>query len=89
MRAVRTKMTIPPVMEDVADMLAFIDVQKDVRKGPVGTHGYMSGPYALAAAARYPERIGAGCCRGAASGRGAAPNRGLVGRGRPTRAMRY
>src|SRR5215471_387356 len=60
MRAVRTKMTIPPVMADVADMLAFIDAQKDVRKGPVGTHGYcMSGPYSLAAAARYPERIGA------------------------------
>src|SRR5215471_19622506 len=50
MRAVRTKMTIPPVMEDVADMFKFIDAQQDVRKGPVGTHGYcMSGPYALAA----------------------------------------
>ena len=60
MRAVRTKMTIPPVMEDVAAMLAFVDAQKDVRKGPVGTHGYcMSGPYSLAAAARYPDRIGA------------------------------
>jgi carboxymethylenebutenolidase len=60
MRAVRTKMTIPPVMEDIADMLKFIDAQQDVRKGPVGTHGYcMSGPYALAAAARYPERIAA------------------------------
>jgi carboxymethylenebutenolidase len=60
MRAVRTKMTIPPVMEDVADMFKFIDAQHDVRKGPVGTHGYcMSGPYALAAAARYPERIAA------------------------------
>ena len=60
MRAVRTKMTIPPVMEDVADMLKFIDGEKDVRKGPVGTHGYcMSGPYALAAAARYPDRVAA------------------------------
>jgi carboxymethylenebutenolidase len=60
MRAVRTKMTIPPVMEDIADMFKFIDAQHDVRKGPVGTHGYcMSGPYALAAAARYPERISA------------------------------
>ena len=29
-----------------------------VTPGPVGTHGYcMSGPYALAAAARYPDRI--------------------------------
>jgi carboxymethylenebutenolidase len=60
MRAVRTKMTIPPVMEDVADMFKFVDAQRDVRKGPVGTHGYcMSGPFALAAAARYPERIAA------------------------------
>jgi len=58
MRAVRTKMTIPPVMDDVAAMFGFIDGREDMRKGPVGTHGYcMSGPYSLAAAARYPERI--------------------------------
>ena len=58
MRAVRTKMTIPPVMRDVAAMLAFIDTQDAAKKGPVGAHGYcMSGPYALAAAARYPDRI--------------------------------
>jgi len=60
MRAVRTKMTIPPVMDDVAAMLAWIDGYKAVAKGAVGCHGYcMSGPYALAAAARYPERIAA------------------------------
>jgi carboxymethylenebutenolidase len=60
MRAVRTKMTIPPVMEDVAAMFAFIDSRPDIKKGPVGTHGYcMSGPYSLAAAARYPDRIAA------------------------------
>ena len=60
MRAVRTRMTIPPVMDDVAAMFEFIDARKDIRKGPVGTHGYcMSGPYSLAAAARYPERIAA------------------------------
>lgn len=60
MRAVRTKMTIPPVMEDVAAMLAFLDRRKEVTPGPVGCHGYcMSGPYALAAAARYPERVAA------------------------------
>ena len=60
MRAVRTKMTIPPVMEDVASMLAFIDAQKEVKWGGAGIHGYcMSGPYALAAAARYPDRIAA------------------------------
>lgn len=60
MRTVRTKMTIPPVMEDVAAMLAFIDARKEVKRGAVGIHGYcMSGPYALAAAARYPDRIAA------------------------------
>jgi carboxymethylenebutenolidase len=60
MRAVRTKMTIPPVMQDVAAMLAFLDRHPEARPGPVGCHGYcMSGPYALAAAARYPGRIGA------------------------------
>jgi len=60
MRAVRTKMTIPPVMQDVAAMLAFADGQSAAKPGPAGTHGYcMSGPYALAAAARYPDRIAA------------------------------
>ena len=60
MRAVRTRMTIPPVMADVAAMLAFIDGQDAVKRGPVGCHGYcMSGPYALAAAARYPDRVAA------------------------------
>src|SRR5271166_5588940 len=60
MRAVRTKMTIPPVMDDVAAMLGFVDGHAAVRRGPVGAHGYcMSGPYALAAAARYPDRVGA------------------------------
>jgi carboxymethylenebutenolidase len=58
MRAIRTKMTIPPVMEDIAAMLAFGDERDEVKPGPVGAHGYcMSGPYALAAAARYPDRI--------------------------------
>jgi carboxymethylenebutenolidase len=58
MRAVRTKMTIPPVMADIGVMLAFIDAHDDARPGPVGCHGYcMSGPYALAAAARYPDRV--------------------------------
>ncbi len=60
MRAVRTKMTIPPVMDDVGAMIAFLDRQPSVRRGLVGCHGYcMSGPYALAAAARYPDRVGA------------------------------
>jgi carboxymethylenebutenolidase len=60
MRAVRTRMTIPPVMDDVGAMLAFIDGQDAVTHGPVGAHGYcMSSPYALAAAARYSHRIAA------------------------------
>ena len=61
MQAVRTKMTIPPVMDDVAALIAFADRQEGAKTGgPVGVHGYcMSGPYALAAAARYPDRIAA------------------------------
>src|SRR6201999_4079110 len=60
MRAVRTKMTIPPVMDDIAAMLDFIDRQDAASHGPVGAHGYcMSGPYSLAAAARFPGRIAA------------------------------
>src|ERR1700730_3725342 len=56
MRAVRTKMTIPPVMKDVAAKLDFIDRQREVKEGKVGCHGYcMSGPYALAASARFPS----------------------------------
>ena len=36
MRAVRTKMTMPPVMDDIAAMLAFIDRQDAAKSGPVG-----------------------------------------------------
>lgn len=60
MRAVRTKMTIPPVMDDLAVLLDWVDDRPEVKAGLVGCHGYcMSGPYALAAAARYPDRVGA------------------------------
>ena len=60
MRAVRTKMSIPPVMQDFADMLSFVDSQPEAKDGVVGSHGYcMSGPYALAAAARFPDRVAA------------------------------
>lgn len=60
MRAVRTKMTIPPVMQDIATMLAYVDGKPWAAQGPIGCHGYcMSGPYALAAAARYPDRVAA------------------------------
>jgi carboxymethylenebutenolidase len=60
MRAIRTRMTIPPVMSDVAAMLDHIDSKGIARTGTVGVHGYcMSGPYALAAAARFPNRVAA------------------------------
>jgi carboxymethylenebutenolidase len=64
MRAVRTKMTIPPVMADVATMLDFVAGQSAAKPGPAGIHGYcMSGPYALAAAARFPD-LARQRCRG-------------------------
>jgi carboxymethylenebutenolidase len=60
MRGVRTKMTIPPVMEDIAALMGYLEDAEGVRAGPIGIHGYcMSGPYALAAAARYPARVAA------------------------------
>jgi len=60
MRAIRTKMTIPPVMRDIGSMLAFIEGEDSAKDGPIGIHGYcMSGPYALAAAARFPNRVAA------------------------------
>jgi carboxymethylenebutenolidase len=60
MRAVRTNMTIPPMMEDVNALLDFCTRQRAARDGAIGIHGYcMSGPYALAAAARFPDRIAA------------------------------
>jgi carboxymethylenebutenolidase len=60
MRSVRTKMTIPPVMSDFQAMFDYIGTVSGISDGPVGTHGYcMSGPYSLAAAARFPDRIAA------------------------------
>jgi carboxymethylenebutenolidase len=41
-------------------MMKFLDGRAGVKPGPIGVHGYcMSGPYALAAAARYPDRVAA------------------------------
>ncbi len=61
MRTVRSKMTIPPVMEDVDTMIEWADEHPDAQTGgPIGIHGYcMSGPYAIAAAARFADRIAA------------------------------
>src|ERR1700719_98790 len=39
MRAVRTKMTIPPVMDDVAAMLGFIEQRSEGKGGVVACHG--------------------------------------------------
>ena len=47
-------------MEDVGVMLDYAANHEEAADGPAGAHGYcMSGPYALAAAARYPDRIAA------------------------------
>ncbi len=61
MRAIRTRMTIPPVMQDFAALIRFADsLDCTVAGASIGTHGYcMSGPYALAAAAAFPERVAA------------------------------
>ena len=60
MRAVRTRMAIPPAMEDVGALLEFAANHQEAVNGSAGVHGYcMSGPYALAAAARYPDRVAA------------------------------
>ncbi len=48
------------IAEDTAGFLAFLDAQPEVKKGPLGSVGYcMSGPYAMVAAASFPERFGA------------------------------
>jgi len=46
------------VVQDSEALLRFADEQDEVRHGPVGAVGYcMSGPFVLAVAAAYPERI--------------------------------
>jgi carboxymethylenebutenolidase len=39
MRAVRTKMTIPPVMNDIGAMLAFAEQQEEVKRGQLVAMG--------------------------------------------------
>ena len=34
MRTIRTKMTIPPVMDDIGAMLAFVEQERERRRGP-------------------------------------------------------
>lgn len=51
---------IPMVMEDTDALLAFADADPAASKSKAGCVGYcMSGQYAINAAARYPQRIGA------------------------------
>jgi carboxymethylenebutenolidase len=48
------------IAEDTGTLLAFLDSQAAARKERVGALGYcMSGPFAVTAAARYPDRIAA------------------------------
>jgi carboxymethylenebutenolidase len=48
------------IAEDSEALLAFLDKQPEIRNGPLGCVGYcMSGPFALTAAARFPERFAA------------------------------
>jgi carboxymethylenebutenolidase len=51
-------LTIPLVMDDADALLAFADRDPAAAEGPAGALGYcMSGQYAIAAAARHPDRI--------------------------------
>ncbi len=85
MRAIRTTMTIPPVMDEVADLLAHLDARPEVAEGAVGCHGYcMSGPYALAAAARYPDRIRAARSNPVCTMGSPSPNAGAMTNRRPS-----
>lgn len=48
------------IAEDTGHLLAWLAAQPQAGKGPAGSVGYcMSGPYAMVAAARYPDRFGA------------------------------
>ncbi len=60
MFALMGTLTIALVMEDADRLIAYADADPAASKGPMGTLGYcMSGQYAIAAAARHPDRIAA------------------------------
>jgi carboxymethylenebutenolidase len=53
-------LTIPKVMDDTDALIAFADKQAAAATARIGCVGYcMSGQYAINAAARHPERVGA------------------------------
>jgi len=82
MRAVATK-SHSPVMDEIDAMLAFYDTERG-EKGRVGLHGMHGGPLlALAAAARFPDRIAAAdfILRDLARQRGMRRARLFVGKG--------
>ena len=48
------------IAEDTEGLLAFIDAQEEVRRGPLGCVGYcMSGPFVFTVAGRFPDRFAA------------------------------
>ena len=52
--------TYPKVMSDMPAFLAFLDSQKEVKRGKIGTTGYcMGGGMSLTAAGTYPDRVAA------------------------------
>jgi carboxymethylenebutenolidase len=58
MFALMGSLSIALVMEDTDRLVAYADADPAASKGPIGTVGYcMSGQYAIAAAARHPERV--------------------------------
>jgi carboxymethylenebutenolidase len=53
-------LTIPLIMDDTDALIACLDADPAAGKGPIGAVGYcMSGQFAISAAARYPDRVGA------------------------------
>ncbi|MDP9087980.1 MAG: dienelactone hydrolase family protein [Pseudomonadota bacterium] len=53
-----TTINVPLVMQDIDALVAFAADDAAASKGAMGCVGYcMSGPYAINAAARYPERV--------------------------------
>jgi carboxymethylenebutenolidase len=66
-RACMQSLTIAGVMDDTGGMFSWLDAQEQVKPGPAGCVGHcMSGPFALAAASRYPRMMAAAALYGVA-----------------------
>jgi carboxymethylenebutenolidase len=60
MMGLMATLTIPMVMSDADALIVFADKDPAASQGKIGAVGYcMSGQYAISAAARYPDRVGA------------------------------